>query len=275
MEIKPNVALLKKAAKELNDMPVMAELELPKIKYVGVKGAVLLDDFLYIVTKIGEEGLETVLSDFIVNTYNDHLPPEEPESAPDEEPGTEPEDNEPEPDDNEGDFITKNEIHLMRRKELAQLIVDHTLDIKLKEYPKLADLREAAITALFDEPEPEPEPEPAPVKRSSRASKKAPAEKEEPATVPPAVKKVPKNEEAKSKFGHILTKQTGQMDVLLEKGATYNSIMGVVDNQPKDIARHLRRLKKKGFKIFKKDHNDPFEIRYRVEDPNAPVPTKK
>lgn len=63
-------------------------------------------------------------------------------------------DDDEEGDDAEGDDeLTDEDVLAMKKPELVQLIKDEKLDIDVKDYKKIADLRNAIVDILFEEEE--------------------------------------------------------------------------------------------------------------------------
>jgi len=147
---------------------------------------------------------------------------------------------------------------------------------------KLVDKLDAEIiiyyNELFNESEPEesepeesePEKESEPEESEPEEKKSTPKKKEKKKEEEPKEKKKksnPASKKPRSCYGHIASAKSGQLDELLNEGATYGDLMETCDVKLHRVKGHISVLKKKGLTVLvKEDKKDNLKTHVQIKE---------
>lgn len=226
-----NFAQLKTAVKALNESGVLEELKIKALRTVGVKKEAIAKEFISVLDKAAKKDLDDMLTDEIVEMYNYFFSDEKEKGEPKDE-ETPKTDPKKKAEPKKTD-PEKKPADKAKKKESAP-------DKKKRTRSSAKVKKEKDVSVKKDE-------------------KDAPAEKEK------------KGRGEKSVFGHMMSSDTGLMDGMFAEGTTFTQLSAILDVEKNAISRHIRRLRKKGFIVTKKnDDADTMSVIYKVK-----APTKK
>jgi len=141
---------------------------------------------------------------------------------------------------------------------LADAKLDGKLDAEIITY----------YNELFNDSEPEKEKEPEPEKETKPEKEKSTPKKDK-ASEPEKEKKKsnPAAKKPRSCYGHIASAKSGQLDELLNEGATYGDLMETCDVKLHRVKGHISVLKKKGLTVLvKEDKKDNLKTHVQIKE---------